>query len=463
MAKRTRAPRRATGIIRTSVKKDEQTSPTTQRNAIEAFCALNSLELTRIIEEVGRSGYKESRHTRQAPKEALLDIKTGASDVVVAWRIDRVARNARELLNLINAIEEAGGAFASVMEKQFDTSTAMGRAMVTIVAALAELESAIKSERTQEWQDYRRAQGATPTGPTPFGYRRVRKTLVVNEDEAAIVRTAAQMLIDGVTVKQVQKYMTETATSRDVSYSGAAQIMTGPTIAGLRKGDDGVFFKGQWAAILERDTWEQVRAIFSDPDRRREKGFNARRHLLGGLIVCGRDGCCGTFRSKIGPRQTLRYACRVCDLSISAPDIDGHVEDAVLGALDNQAVWRHLQRQGHQHVDTRLLEDALGDLARRRLLPPTDPDCLTLKEWELMSREIRAQMINAAAQPVELPVVADPVSEWPDLPIDAKRLIINAVISRIEVAPAVLGKGFDTDRITLTPSGNISQIAPLTA
>ncbi len=67
-------------------------------------------------------------------------------DCVLVWKFDRFARSTRHLLTALEEFDYLGVRFISVQD-QIDTASPMGRAMFTIVAALAELESSLISER----------------------------------------------------------------------------------------------------------------------------------------------------------------------------------------------------------------------------------------------------------------------------------------------------------------------------
>ena len=65
---------------------------------------------------------------------------------VLVWKFDRFARSTRHLLSALEEFDHLGVRFVSVQD-QVDTSSPMGRAMFTIIDAMAELESALISER----------------------------------------------------------------------------------------------------------------------------------------------------------------------------------------------------------------------------------------------------------------------------------------------------------------------------
>jgi DNA invertase Pin-like site-specific DNA recombinase len=73
-----------------------------------------------------------------------------AGDVVVVTKIDRLGRSTRELLELIERISKAGASFRSLGDPLWDTSSAQGRLLSTLLASIAEFERELIRERTGE-------------------------------------------------------------------------------------------------------------------------------------------------------------------------------------------------------------------------------------------------------------------------------------------------------------------------
>jgi DNA invertase Pin-like site-specific DNA recombinase len=69
-------------------------------------------------------------------------------DVVAVWRLDRLARSTRDLLEIVAAIDAAGARFQSLSEPWADTTTHAGRMIMTIFAGIAEFERDLIRERT---------------------------------------------------------------------------------------------------------------------------------------------------------------------------------------------------------------------------------------------------------------------------------------------------------------------------
>lgn len=78
--------------------------------------------------------------------EALQYLKSG--DTLIVWRLDRISRSLKELLEIVTALELKGVNFKSLQEC-IDTSTSTGKFMFHIFGALAEFESNIIRERTK--------------------------------------------------------------------------------------------------------------------------------------------------------------------------------------------------------------------------------------------------------------------------------------------------------------------------
>ena len=90
------------------------------------------------------SGAKEARPGLNA---LMADARRGVFDVVVVWRFDRFARSVKQLVLALEEFRSLGIDFISHQET-LDTSTPMGRAMFTIIGAMAELEGDVIGERT---------------------------------------------------------------------------------------------------------------------------------------------------------------------------------------------------------------------------------------------------------------------------------------------------------------------------
>jgi len=104
--------------------------------------ALKNAGCTKIFRETG------SGTSRQRPElQRLLDhLRSG--DTVVVWKLDRVARSTRDLLEIMDTLREAGARFRSLSEPWADTTTHAGKMIMTVFAGIAEFERDLIRERT---------------------------------------------------------------------------------------------------------------------------------------------------------------------------------------------------------------------------------------------------------------------------------------------------------------------------
>jgi DNA invertase Pin-like site-specific DNA recombinase len=108
---------------------------------------------------------------RPGLKALMQDARRGRFDLVLVWRFDRFARSVEQLVTALAEFRTLGVDFISHQEA-LDTSTPMGKAMFTIIAAMAELERSVIRERVQAGLDYARRNG-TKSGKAIGRPRRV--------------------------------------------------------------------------------------------------------------------------------------------------------------------------------------------------------------------------------------------------------------------------------------------------
>jgi DNA invertase Pin-like site-specific DNA recombinase len=114
--------------------------------------ALEAAGCTTIYRE--KSGVRADR-----PQLAKLMAALQPGDVVLVAKLDRIGRSTRELLDLIERIGKAGAVFRSLGDPLFDTSSAQGQLLATMLAAIAQFERSLIRERTSEDRERALANG----------------------------------------------------------------------------------------------------------------------------------------------------------------------------------------------------------------------------------------------------------------------------------------------------------------
>ena len=139
------------------VSTDEQDT-TAQRRALEAAGCEN------IFEERASGG----RWDRPQLHKLLEQLRTG--DVLVVWKLDRFSRSLKDLLHLMERVEQVGAGFRSLTET-VDTTTPAGRMMMQMVGAFAEFERAMIRERTNAGLAIARSEGRVGGRPRKLSAR----------------------------------------------------------------------------------------------------------------------------------------------------------------------------------------------------------------------------------------------------------------------------------------------------
>ncbi len=141
-----------------------------QIDALQAYAARAGLEIVEEYIDLATSGRKENRPQLQALMKAARNRDYAC---ILVWKFDRFARSVSHLIKALEEFNHLGIRFISVQD-QVDTNSPMGKAMFTIIAAMAELESSLISERVKAGMQAAKARGKRVGRPaTPA--RLVRK------------------------------------------------------------------------------------------------------------------------------------------------------------------------------------------------------------------------------------------------------------------------------------------------
>ena len=114
-----------------------------QLRDLQTFCAARKFTVVREYVDVGESGAKDSRPQLN---ELMADARKRKLDAIVVWRFDRFARSTKHLLLALEEFRSLGIQFISYQEN-IDTSSPLGQALFTIVAAVSQLERDLIRER----------------------------------------------------------------------------------------------------------------------------------------------------------------------------------------------------------------------------------------------------------------------------------------------------------------------------
>lgn len=411
---------------------------------------------------------------------------------VLAWHTDRMHRTPRELEDFIDLIERTGAPVHTVKSGVIDLSHASGRMTARVHCAVARHESEHKSERVKRRIAEKAAGGEIGNGGTrPYGYRRIyagegRHRRIVRDEvdprEADVIRQIAHRLLAGDSVRSVLNWLNDqagepTSTGGRWSRQGLRQAMTSPRIAGFREHRGRVTGPAVWPAIIDRDTHEQLRALFA-ARATGQRPFTGRVHYLAGSVHC--SSCLAAGRpskmrptSQNGGRLVMKCMAdtggcggRVVGLEPLREMIDTYM----VRRLSDGSLLRRLARAEAVDGDrtTELVQRIDADERRLALLQDSlaDGDEGELPEVVATIRSVRKRIGAARAELAALaglPRVAgsdlaDLARRWRDPPaaggltVERKAALLRLLVAQIVVGPRLRhGPGFDPRRISLVP------------
>jgi len=149
--------------------------PETQLHDLRQFASQRGLQIVREYTDHGFSGTKARR---PALDQLMEDARRHKFDVLVVWSIDRLARSTKHLLQTLDELNGRGIQFLSQREA-IDTEGPLGRAIIVIVSAMAELERCIMIERVRAGMRRAKIEGRR-IGRAPL---KVDRTLLLRDRE----------------------------------------------------------------------------------------------------------------------------------------------------------------------------------------------------------------------------------------------------------------------------------------
>ncbi|MGE4170088.1 MAG: recombinase family protein [Candidatus Margulisiibacteriota bacterium] len=279
-----------------------------QESELKKFCDYRNFKIRQVLVERGKSAKNTQRPEY---KKLVADIQAGKIKAVVVKKLDRLSRSLVDFEQLMGLLQTHGVEFISLREN-FDTTTAMGKAMLRIALVFAQLEREQTAERVKDIFSWRAEQGFFNGGIPPFGYESVKGELVPHKQE----RKAVHFLFE--------TFLNTESTSRTAVLCNAAgfrqrngvlwdkrfvhKVLTKHVYAGLVFWK-GTVFEGVHQPLVAKSMFENVQTLFQTRNtassRSKIKGW------LAGVLRCGhcQSPWVPTYTSKKGKKYHY-YRCR---------------------------------------------------------------------------------------------------------------------------------------------------------
>lgn len=139
--------------------------------------------------------------------QAALDMVRDHADGIVALKLDRIARNTRDVLALVEDTLQPANKALVLLDLNVDTSTPTGRMILTVMAAVAQLERDVINERTQTGRAAKASKGGYAYGAPKFGAKAVDGELVADEGEQAVIDVIHRHHKSGKSLRAIAEYL----------------------------------------------------------------------------------------------------------------------------------------------------------------------------------------------------------------------------------------------------------------
>lgn len=319
-----------------------------QKNVLLSFCNKVGYNVYKVYCDAGISA-KDIVH-RPGLQELLEDAKSKCFNLVLTWKISRLSRRLKDAIEIVDFLDKYSIQYKSYTEP-FETNTPSGKLQFQMMSMVAEFERSTIAQNVKMGHLAKAKKGEWCGGPAMLGYEwevmeqykdctgRRKSKLIINPEEAKIVKLIFEMYADGKGYKAITNHLNKmgykTKNGCAFSLNGVRDILLNPVYVGKvrydvrrnwnerRRGNtnpDPIIADGIHEAIISQELWDKVQIMYNQKKGRRGTVFSYEFPLTGilrcpecgaGMVVGGttntlKDGTkkripyyvCGSFSNK---------------------------------------------------------------------------------------------------------------------------------------------------------------------
>ena len=386
-----------------------------QRQAIQNYANYEKMHIVREYADEGFSG--KNIAGREQFQEMLEDIQSDRDGVkfVLVFKLSRFGRNAADTLFSLQTMQDFGVNLISVDDK-LDSSTDVGKVMISIMSSMAEMERDNIHAQTMAGRRQKARMGGWNGGFAPYGYKLINGHLTVEEEEAKVVRMIFDLFVNTTLgANGVAKKLNDDGIKKIVRQNGKLDAFTGhfvklvldnPVYMGkiafgrrhtakvngkrneykvMKQLDESciIIADGEHDALVSEELWRKAEAKRKETGIKKEKKEQDHEYILSGLIKCP---CCGkgmygiVSRSKkrkdgtpyppyysYSCRETMTKTGRQCEFgkSFSAPKLDEEVRKLIVSLVNTPDFAEAVKGLINKEIDVSELTERLANLQKQ--------------------------------------------------------------------------------------------------
>ena len=281
-----------------------------QKEKLLSFSKIKDWNVYKIYIDEGKSGKDLNREEVQ---NLIKDIENKIINNVLVYKIDRLTRSTKDLIDLIELFKKNNCDFNSLNES-IDTSSPTGRMFIKIIGLFAEFERETIVERIKMGLERKVKEGySIASSTTSYGYEKSKgmKIQSISENESYVVKKIFFMCKEGKNINEIRKYL-ETSnikTKKDKKWTNKniLNILTNPNYIGyVRYGiNTNKYFiqKGKHKKIIDKELFEEVQIKVRNRLKTKEDAYYSNK------LICICNKRLITKRTYINNKCYINYKC----------------------------------------------------------------------------------------------------------------------------------------------------------
>lgn len=300
--------------VSTAEQVEEGYSIAAQKERLTAYCKAQAWDNYKFYVDEGVS----AKDTKRPELHRLFeDMRNGQVNMILVYRLDRFTRKVIDLHRMLEEMKKCDCAFKSATEP-YDTSTAMGRMFITLVAALAEWETENLSERVKLALEEKVSNGERVGGiPYPFDLGHNEK-LVMNDRRTRVTLDIIDKFKTGMSTERIADFLTKTNNDKAKWRANTViRILRNPALYGATRWNDSVY-EDTHQGIISKDEFATIQKMMQQRTKHRRREVKS-VYLFQGAISCpscGRPLSVNRFFRKMADgsdKQYHIYRCQPCE------------------------------------------------------------------------------------------------------------------------------------------------------
>lgn len=296
--------------VSTQEQAEEGYSIKAQLERLQAYATSQNWKVVKTYIDDGQSA---KNMNRTELTNMFKDMKKNLFDCILVYRLDRLTRSVLDLYTMLNTFEEYNIKFKSATEV-YDTTNAMGRLFITLVAALAQWERENLGERIRMGMMQKAKEGKWTVSTPPIGYDKGEDdTLIINENEAIIVKEIYKLYLSnrygtGKVAKVLNQKNMKTKSGAFWNMNTVNYVLKNPIYKGTLRYNYRVnkeqYFEldGVVPPIITEDEYNEAQKLIENRSKHHPRKATS-PHIFTTVLKCGRCGGIMSGKQSHGPNK----------------------------------------------------------------------------------------------------------------------------------------------------------------